>query len=69
MGQVTTTYKGNMLFESQLGQHRITVDGPAEWGGQDRGPMPPQLFMASIGSCVGVLITHFCDEHNLDTTG
>ena len=30
--------------------------------------MPPQLFMASIGSCVGVLVTHFCKEHHLDAT-
>jgi len=25
--------------------------------------------MASIGSCVGVLVAHFCDTHRLDDTG
>jgi uncharacterized OsmC-like protein len=68
MGCVTTYYKGGMLFESEVGKHRMLVDGPATWGGQDRGPMPPEVFMASIGSCVGVLVAHFCDTHNLDAT-
>jgi len=68
MSRVTTAYKGDMLFESQLGNHTLTIDGPDVWGGKDRGPMPPQLFMASIGSCVGVLVSHFCKEHQLDAT-
>ena len=69
MGKVTTTYKGDMLFESTLGEHKLIVDSPKDWGGKDRGPMPPQLFMASIGSCVGVLVTHFCVQHDLNTDG
>lgn len=69
MGQVITQYKGGVLFESQLGDHRLTIEGPDSWGGKNRGPMPPQIFMASIGSCVGVLVAHFCDTHGLDCTG
>jgi len=69
MGKVTTTYKGDMLFESEMGKHRITTEGPQDWGGKDRSPMPPQLFMASIGSCVGVLVTHFCQQHQLNAEG
>ena len=69
MGKITTYHKGGMLFESQLGDHRILIEGPKSWGGKNSAPMPPQLFMASIGSCVGVLVTHFCDTHQLDPTG
>lgn len=68
MGRVTTTYKGDMLFESQLGNHTVTIDGPQDWGGKDRGPVPPELFMSSIGSCVAVLFAHFCAEHAMDTS-
>lgn len=68
MGQVTTTYKGDMLFESQLGNHIVTIDSPEAWGGKDRGPMPPQLFMSSIGSCVAVMVTRFCNEHDMDAS-
>ncbi len=68
MSCVTTVYKGDMLFESKLGNHTLTIDGPEIWGGKDRGPKPQQLFMASIGSCVGVLVSNFCKEHHLDVT-
>lgn len=68
MSRVTTTYKGDMEFEARVGNHTLIIDGPDSWGGKDRGPIPPQLFMASIGSCVAVLVTHFCDEHKMDAT-
>lgn len=68
MGQVITQHKGGMLFESEVGEHKLTIEGPESWGGKNRGPMPPQLFMASIGSCVGVLVAHFCNTHGLDDT-
>jgi len=65
MSRVTTVCAGNNLFESIIGEHRILIDSPESWGGSNRGPMPPQLFMASIGSCVAVLVNHFCDQHKL----
>ena len=58
-----------MLFETQIGRHRIAIDGPREWGGQDRGPMPAQLLMAALGSCVAVLATDFCRTHELNSDG
>ena len=69
MGQIITQHKGGMLFETEMGKHKLVIEGPESWGGKDRGPMPPQIFMASIGSCVGVLVAHFCDTHGLDDTG
>ena len=69
MGKVTTHLKEGMLFESQLGNHKVLIEGPESWGGKNTAPPPPQFFMASIGSCVGVLVAHFCDTHQLDATG
>ena len=69
MGKVVTIYKGDMLFESTMGDHKIVIEGPEDWGGTNSAPMPPQLFMASIGSCVGVLVTHFCQQHGLNAEG
>jgi len=68
MENVTTYLKSGMLFESQMGDHRLLIEGPESWGGKNSAPMPPQIFMASIGSCVGVLVAHFCDTHQLDPT-
>lgn len=65
MSKVTTRCNGDNSFEVDMGDHRIVVDSPVSWGGHNQGPMPPQLFMASIGSCVAVLVNHFCDQHKL----
>ena len=46
MPSITTYYKGDMLFESQIGKHTITIDVPPAMGGSDRGPfiqMPSAL--------------------------
>jgi uncharacterized OsmC-like protein len=69
MGKVRTEYKGDMLFESQLGKHTIKVDVPASWGGQDRGPTPPEFFIASLGSCVAALVANYCRKSGLDASG
>ena len=69
MPTITTQYQGDMCFQTQLGNHKLTIDVPESMGGKDRGPQPPQLFIASLGSCVAVLITSFCNHHDLDPSG
>ena len=68
MATITTFYKGDMLFESQIGKHKITIDVPATMGGDDRGPMPPQLFIASLGSCIGAFVAQYCEKNGIDDT-
>lgn len=67
MGKIRTYYRGGMLFESELGNHRITVDVPAAMGGNDRGPTPPELFIASLGTCVGAFVAQYCERAGIDT--
>ena len=69
MSKVSTYYKGDCQLETVMGNHKLIVDMPESMGGKNRGPMPPQLFAASLGSCVGVLITDFCHKHNLNPDG
>lgn len=67
MATITTVYKGEMLFESKLGNHSILIDVPASMGGRDRGPTPPELFVASLGSCVGAFVADYCGRAGIDT--
>jgi putative redox protein len=67
MAKITTYYKGDMLFESKLGNHSIVVDVPADMGGTDRGPTPPQLFIASLGSCVAAFVAQYCERTGIDS--
>ena len=69
MAKITTAYKGDMLFETTIGEHKLTIDVPPDLGGRDRGPMPPQLFIASLGSCVAALIAEYCEGHELSAEG
>jgi putative redox protein len=66
MGKVRTFYKGDMLFESKLGNHSVLIDVPSGMGGSDRGPTPPELFIASLGSCVGAFVANYCGNSGVD---
>jgi len=68
MAQIVTYYKGEMLFESRIGKHVLTVDVPADMGGEDRGPIPPQLFVASLGSCIGAFVAQYCEINGINDT-
>jgi putative redox protein len=67
MATITTRYLGDMLFESDLGNHTVRIDVPAAMGGSDRGPTPPELFIASLGSCVGAFVASYCQRTAIDT--
>lgn len=68
MPTITTNYRGKMAFESIIGGHRILIDVPPGMGGSDRGPTPPDLFVASLGSCVAAFVASYCERTGLDTT-
>lgn len=68
MASITTTYQGDMLFATQMGNHTIEIDVPASMGGSDRGPTPPELFIASLGSCIGAFAANYCQKAGIDTT-
>jgi len=68
MAKITTYYKGEMLFESKLGNHSLIIDVPASMGGKDRGPTPPELFVASLGSCVGAFVAQYCGRTGIDAS-
>ena len=69
MGKVVSTYNGEMLFETQAGNHTILSDVPAtpEWGGSDRAPTPPEFLMMSLSSCVAAFLVKYCKQVNINT--
>jgi putative redox protein len=66
MPTITTTSLGNGAFETLLGRHRIVTDAPQGMGGEDRGPEPAQLFVASLGACVAAIVQAYCAAHDVD---
>ena len=66
MPTITTAYLENSLFETQLGAHTLKIDVPLSMGGNDRAPTPPELFIASLGSCVGAFVAQYCERTGID---
>lgn len=69
MATIRTHHKGDMLFETKLGRHMLQVDVPPDMGGSDRGPTPPEVFVASLGACVAALVANYCNKAKLSTEG
>ena len=69
MAVVTTRHVGDMLFETELGSHTVTIDVPPPMGGSDRAPTPPEYFVASLGSCVAAFVANYCRTHGMDAAG
>jgi len=60
---------GGLKFLAQTRKHEVIFDQPKEEGGEDRGMTPVELFIASLGSCIGTYIVWFCERHNIATDG
>ncbi|MGC2638565.1 MAG: OsmC family protein [Acidobacteriaceae bacterium] len=50
-------------------QHMIVSDQPEENGGFDEGMTPPELFLASLGSCAAYYAADYLKRHGLATEG
>lgn len=66
MPTITTAYRGDMSFETRTDGHTLVIDVPAGMGGKGRGPTPPELFVASLGSCVAAYVAAYCERTGPD---
>jgi len=67
--EVTVEHLGAVQFEIKARQHTIASDQPPENGGHDEGMTPPELFLASLGSCAGFYAAAYLRKHKLATEG
>jgi len=64
---VAATYVSGDRFTIQVRGHRLVVDQPMADGGEDAGPTPTELFVASLAACVGFYAERFLRRHGLPT--
>ena len=67
--EVTVQHLGAVQFEIKARQHTIACDQPAENGGYDEGMTPPELLLASLGSCAGFYAAQYLRKYKLATEG
>lgn len=64
MTKVTTHLNGNSLFQTELGDHIVITDPSGR-----EAPSPPEILVASLGACVGILVRDYCERSGIDATG
>ena len=67
--EVTVDHLGAVQFEIHARQHTISCDQPLENGGYDEGMTPPELLLASLGSCAGFYAAQYLRKYKLATEG
>jgi uncharacterized OsmC-like protein len=67
--EVLVEHLGAVQFEIRARGHVIACDQPLESGGFDEGMTPPELMLASLGSCAGYYAAQYLRKHDLATEG
>ncbi|GAB1417421.1 OsmC family protein [Bacteroidales bacterium] len=52
--KVDVTWAGEMSFEAEVNGFKLLLDADEKVGGQNRGPRPKPLTLASLGGCTGM---------------
>ncbi|HVC47374.1 MAG TPA: OsmC family protein [Terracidiphilus sp.] len=63
--EIKVTHLDNVRFRIQARSHSIVSDQPAANGGADTGMTPPELMLASLGSCAAFYAVEFLKARNL----
>jgi ribosomal protein S12 methylthiotransferase accessory factor len=66
---MTIDFPGGARVDAHFRNHDIRTDQPVSGGGEDSAPTPFDMFLASIGTCVGIYVLGFCRQRNLPTEG
>jgi uncharacterized OsmC-like protein len=67
--EIKVTTVDHFKFAVQARAHSIICDQPAENGGQDSGMTPPELLLASLGTCAQFYALQYLRTRNLDDRG
>jgi uncharacterized OsmC-like protein len=67
--EVKVTHLDEVKFAIQSRSHSIVCDQPADNGGEDSGMTPPELMLASLGSCAAFYAVQYLKSRNLADSG
>jgi len=62
---VQETREGKFTQNIRAGVHRLRADEPAVYGGNDTGPSPYDLLLASLGACTAMTLRAYADQKQL----
>ncbi len=65
--EMKIAYKSGKKFIATSRGQQMIIDLPEEQGGTDEGMTPPETFIASLASCMGVYIINYCKNVKINT--
>jgi uncharacterized OsmC-like protein len=69
MMEVNVKLRGDVKFEVEARNHSLLCDQPTEHGGTDEGMTPPELLLASLGSCAAFYASAYLKKKGLPREG
>jgi len=64
--KVETSWKGNMQFDALVSGHHVKMDALPVVGGEDSGPRPKELMLASLAGCTGMDVISILKKMRVD---
>jgi len=61
-------FPGGLKVQANYKGYKILTDQPVLAGGEGAAPTPFDMFLASIGTCVGIYVKSFCEQRGIDTS-
>jgi putative redox protein len=67
--EITVEHLGAVQFEIRARQHKVISDQPADSSGYDEGMTPPELLLASLGSCAAYYAVDYLKRNRIERDG
>ena len=67
--KATSTRAGHFKQSVRVRSHQLTVDEPADLGGEDSGPSPEELLAAALASCTAITMEMYAQRKGWDIAG
>ncbi len=67
--ELNVTYQGGVQFAAEARGHVVVTDQPADNGGANAGMTPPELMLASLGTCAAHYAVEFLKARSLSAEG
>jgi len=66
---VDTRWEGKMIFDADVDGHHLVMDAEPGMGGEDKGPRPKKLMLASLAGCTGMDVVSILKKMRVAFTG
>ncbi len=66
---INVKWMGDMAFEAAIREHRILMDANEDSGGNNKGPRPKPMLMASLAGCTGMDVMSILKKMKVEAKG